>query len=173
MIDDTALVQIVDSAVARADKRWINCKPGCSHCCIGPFVVTQRDLERLRRAGPNPAIEARAEEARARMRAHFPGDWTTGIVNGQQDTFDERHKWLPCPVLDLETGSCLLYEHRPLACRMHGPALRVDGGIVNHCRLNYAGATQAEIETARIEIELPPCNEPNSLTYIAWAFTQP
>lgn len=166
---DGELIQIVDTALARVDQRWINCKPGCSHCCIGPFVVTQRDLERLRRAA-TPQITARAKEAREHMRDNFPGDWVTGIVTQQQDAFDEKHKWLPCPVLDLETGACQLYEHRPLACRLHGPALRVDGAEVKHCRLNYVNATREQIETAREEIELPPCNENNELTYIAWAF---
>ena len=168
-----ALVQIVDAALARVDTNWINCKPGCSHCCIGPFVVTQRDLERLRRTGMPSGIVERAEEARERMRDHFPGDWATGIVAQSTDAFDETHKWLPCPVLDLETGACQLYEQRPLACRLHGPALRVDNAVVKHCRLNYTAATEEEIENARIEIELPPCNEPNELTYIAWAFKQP
>jgi Fe-S-cluster containining protein len=166
MIDDGALIQIVDAALSRVDRRGINCKPGCSHCCIGPFVVTQRDLERLRRANANPAIFERAAEARQRMREEFPGDWETGIATQPQDAFDERHKWLPCPVLDLESGACQLYDHRPLACRFHGPALRVDGADVKPCRLNSPVATP-------IEIELPPCNQPNELTYIAWAFTCP
>ena len=48
---DGELVRIVDAAVAEAARRagaLLACKRGCTHCCVGPFAVTERDLQRLR-----------------------------------------------------------------------------------------------------------------------------
>jgi Fe-S-cluster containining protein len=60
---------------------------------------------------------------------------------------------LACPVLDLETGSCRLYEHRPAACRTYGPAVRLDGVDLTPCPLNYDGWTPEQVEAARVGIE--------------------
>ncbi|MBM3784972.1 MAG: YkgJ family cysteine cluster protein [Acidobacteria bacterium] len=170
---DAALIQIVDAAVAEAFRRapaHIECKRGCSHCCIGPFPVTLHDLARLR-ARATPRIAARAAEARLAMRENFPGDFETGAIAADSGAFEEARKWLPCPVLDLETGACELHEHRPIACRLHGPALRLNGEIVRHCRLNYSALSAGTIEALRVELHLPEDAPEQPLTYIAWAFT--
>lgn len=176
MTSDLQLVQIVDTAVAEAVRLagdLIACKRGCAHCCIGPFAVTERDLARLRigfAMAPQEQrsrISARSEEARDAMRDGFPGDWTSGQVAGQSaaDAFDLLHDWLPCPVLDLETGACSLHPWRPVACRLHGPALRMNGFDLQHCRLNYIGA---DAPGYRVSFTTPEAAE-SPLTYIAWA----
>lgn len=176
--DDAELVRIVDAAAAEAARRageLLRCRPGCMHCCIGPFAVTQRDLARLRRglAAVEPGLRARildrAQEAREVMRTGFPGDWESGSVVSQEsaDTFDLQHANLPCPVLDLETGSCTLHEYRPVACRLHGPALTVDGERLNYCRLNYPGTAPETVEAMRVAVKLSSW-ESSSLTYVAW-----
>lgn len=177
MPSDAALVQIVDAAVAEAARRagdLLACRKGCTHCCVGPFAVTERDLGRLRAgmatldSGARERLTARALEAREAMRAGFPGDWETGVVRAQEeaDAFDERHAWLPCPVLDLETGSCALHAWRPVACRLHGPALRMNGFDLRPCRLNYSGV---DAEAYRVSFTIPEA-EGGGLRYIAWAF---
>lgn len=182
MASDSELVQIIDGAVAEAVQRagrWMHCRRGCTHCCIGPFAVTNRDLERLRAgyreldADEGERLAARSREAREAMRLHFPGDWHSGRVSGQEaaDEFDSRHPWLPCPILDLETGACSLHAWRPVACRLHGPALRVDGLDLRHCRLNYAGLTREQVESCRVSFSTPD-QEPSDLTYIAWAVAE-
>ncbi|MBI2685443.1 MAG: YkgJ family cysteine cluster protein [Acidobacteria bacterium] len=176
MASDIELVQIVDAAVAEAVRRAgtaMVCRKGCTHCCIGPFAVTERDLERLRvgfglldeRLKERMAL--RFAEARETMREEFPGNWVSGRLTSQEaaDLFDLRHPWLPCPVLDLETGACSLHAWRPVACRLHGPALRVNGVDLRHCRLNYTGVG---VEELRVAVELPE-EEESPLTYIAWA----
>ena len=176
MASDTELVQIVDAAVAEATRRAgaaLACKSGCTHCCIGPFAVTERDLARLREgfaAVGDERMAARFREAREAMREGFPGDWESGGVTdlGAADLFDLAHPWLPCPVLDLETGACGLHAWRPVACRLHGPALRIDGVDLRHCRLNYVGMDGAEVEGLRVSVETPEVEE-STLTYIAWA----
>lgn len=176
MSSDSELVQIVDAAVAYAVRRarkLVTCRSGCTHCCIGPFAVTERDLERLR-AGYALAPEemrgrmaTRSAESREAMRDGFPGDWASGRVPGQDeaDAFDLLHAWLPCPVLDLETGACSLHAWRPVACRLHGPAVRMNGLDLEHCRLNYSGT---DAETYRVAFTTPEAAG-SPLTYIAWA----
>jgi len=174
--DDAELVQIVDAAVAEAALRagtLLTCRRGCTHCCIGPFAVTERDLHRLReglkRATPyhQARLRERSAEAREAMREGFPGDWEAGLLAGQNeaDAFDLHHPWLPCPVLDLETGACSLHEWRPIACRLHGPALRLNGHDLQPCRLNY---TDVDPSKYRVDITLPSAPE-SPLTYVAWA----
>lgn len=176
MTSDAELIQIVDAAAAEAARLagdLLHCRKGCTHCCVGPFAVTVRDLERLR-AGFECADEelrgrlaARSAEARQAMFAGFPGDWESGTVTGlaEADAFDSNHKWLPCPILDLETGVCTLHAWRPVACRLHGPALRMNGFDLLPCRLNYAGA---DPERYRVPFDTPDAGE-SPLTYIAWA----
>ncbi len=179
MSSDAELVRIVDSAVAEAVSKagpLVTCRSGCTHCCIGPFVVTERDVERLRvgAAAVDPAaherLAERSREAREAMRPGFPGDWESGRVGSQEeaDTFDLDHPWLPCPILDLETGACSLHKWRPVACRLHGPALRINGFDLQHCRLNYAGA---DAESYRVSFETPGA-EDSGLTYIGWAIRE-
>ena len=52
----------------------------------------------------------------------------------------------PCPALDLKTGMCDLYAHRPMTCRTFGPPVRSgpEGGL-GVCELCYHGASDAEI----------------------------
>lgn len=172
---DSLLVQIIDDAVeaaiARAPGR-IACRRGCTHCCIGPFAVTGQDLDRLRQGlAEAPAelrtrIESRAHEARLALQEGFPGDWTAGLLTSLEaaDQFDLAHPWLPCPILDLETGACSLHTHRPIACRLHGPALRLNGLDLRPCRLNYPGT---DPEPFRVTVDTPAA-PPSPLTYIAW-----
>lgn len=169
------LIQIVDRAVAQAMKiagPAIRCRRGCQHCCIGPFLVTSLDLELLRTGlhllepEDSARIQDRAAEARQAMQSGFPGNWQTGELEAENDPFDDRHKGLPCPVLDLETGVCSLYEHRPIACRLHGAAITINDQKLNHCRLNHVGQSAAEIDQQRVGIQTPPDPPPNFLTYI-------
>jgi Fe-S-cluster containining protein len=176
MSSDAELVQIVDAAVAEAARRagdLLTCRSGCTHCCIGPFAVTERDLERLRVGYSRipkelqERLALRSVEAREALRDGFPGDWATGRLAGQEEAnaFDLRHPWLPCPILDLESGACSLHEWRPVACRLHGPALRMNGFDLQPCRLNYSGADAAQY---RVSFTIPEA-EPSPLTYVAWA----
>lgn len=179
MSSDAELVQIVDRAVAEAAARAgkaLTCSSGCTHCCIGPFAVTERDLQRLRMGfetadrETQDRLAARSREARDAMRDGFPGNFATGAIYSLEaaDAFDLTRPWLPCPVLDLETGACSLHAFRPVACRLHGPALRMNGTTLRHCRLNYAGLTEADLESLRVDFTTPEA-DPSPLAYIAWA----
>jgi len=93
VVDDHALIQIVDSALAEATRRsgeWLVCRQGCTQCCIGVFPINQLDTLRLRRgleelAVSSPAraegVRARARDAVARLTPGFPGDPATGLLD--------------------------------------------------------------------------------------------
>lgn len=158
---DQQLIQIVNSALAdtfQKSGKWLACKPGCSQCCVGVFAINQLDAIRLRKGlaeleqrDPQRAtrILERARASIARLSPDFPGDPATGLLN--DDDSDEACKhWddygnsEPCPVLDPETGTCELYESRPVICRTFGPALTSEGDL-GHCELCFVGATEEEV----------------------------
>src|SRR5271170_264150 len=91
--EDSALIQIVDTALADATRRsgeWLVCRPGCTQCCVGVFAINQLDALRLQRgladlekAEPQRAgrIRERARDSIQRLSAEFPGDPKTGVVD--------------------------------------------------------------------------------------------
>jgi Fe-S-cluster containining protein len=164
-INDQALIQIVDSALAEAAQRsgkWLVCRPGCTQCCIGVFPINQLDAQRLRRglddletSSPERAehVRARARDALARLSQDFPGDPVTGILDDGDEAekrFSDFANDEPCPALDPETGNCELYESRPMTCRVFGPPIRSEDGL-GVCELCFQGATDAQIAACEMK----------------------
>jgi Fe-S-cluster containining protein len=163
--DDRGLIQIVDSALADATRRsgkWLVCRPGCTHCCIGVFPINQLDALRLRNGLDDLEMEApaRAESIRARARdavvrlaPDFPGDPVSGLLDEGDEAvrrFSDFANEEPCPALDPETGNCELYEARPMTCRVFGPPVRSEGGL-GVCELCFQGATDKEIAACEMK----------------------
>lgn len=158
---DQDLIQIVNAALADAfqkSRKWLACKPGCSQCCHGVFAINQLDAIRLRKGlaeletqDPERAarIRTRVLDTVARLSEDYPGDPVSGILD-EDDTDEAAKRWddfanaEPCPVLDPATGTCELYEYRPVTCRTFGPALKSDGDL-GHCELCFVGATEEEV----------------------------
>ena len=135
------LVQIIDAAMAEAVRKsgaWIACRAGCFECCIGPFEITQGDARRLREG--LAALTATDPERAARLRQRA----SVHVVDDEA----------LCPALDPESGTCDLYEARPITCRMFGPAVRSGGAVVGVCELCYVGASDEEIAACAVEVEL-------------------
>jgi Fe-S-cluster containining protein len=169
------LVQIVDAALASATLRsgpHLVCHPGCTQCCIGVFPISQQDAARLRdglhaleQTDPQRAarIRARTAESITPLAPHFPGDTTTGILSEDYETAplfaDESEDALgenePCPVLDPMTGTCDLYEHRPIVCKTFGPPMRTPEGNLATCELCFIHATTEEIAAAELDATIP------------------
>ena len=157
--NDQTLIQIVDAALADAARRggkWLVCRLGCTQCCIGAFSINQLDAQRLRNGLANldslaperaSRVRERAREAVARLSKTFPGDPSTGLLyEGEiaERQFSDFANDEPCPVLDPETGSCELYESRPMTCRVFGPPVASEDGL-GVCELCFQGATDKEI----------------------------
>ena len=162
---DRALVQIVDAALVDATRRsgdWLVCRPGCSQCCIGAFPINQLDAARLRdglaeleRTAPERAarVQERARISVKRLSADFPGDATTGLLEETEEAaarFAEFANDEPCPVLDPQTGTCELYQSRPMTCRVFGPPVRSEDGL-GICELCFHGATADEIAACEMK----------------------
>jgi len=169
------LIQIVDAALLSATQRsgpHLACRPGCTQCCYGVFPISQQDAARLREAlqtleqsdpEKSQRIKERAAASRTRLNPHFPGDPTTGIPNKDYESSalfaDEAEDALgdtePCPVLDPITGTCDLYESRPIVCRTFGPPMRTAEGDLATCELCYIHATTEEIATCELDPTIP------------------
>jgi Fe-S-cluster containining protein len=186
---DRKLVQIVDAAFVDASQRsgeWLLCRPGCTQCCIGVFEINQLDAMRLRQGlaelkkkDPERAtrVQERARESVKRLRQEFPGDVLTGVLcedEGAQAAFEDFANDEPCPALDPESGTCDLYTHRPMTCRVFGPPIRSEDGL-GVCELCFQGATPDEIAACEMQVDPDGLEEKllqemkdHSKTIVAW-----
>lgn len=195
LTQDRQLVQIIDAASADAAHRsgpWLQCRLGCTQCCIGIFSITQLDALRLRTGlaeleASDPAraaaVRARAAESVQRLTPGFPGDAATGQLDESHPDYEDFANDEPCPALDPATGACDLYAARPVTCRVFGPPVRSEDGI-GVCELNFVGATESEILAAELDtswstLETSLNAEAESETHrsgsttVAWALTKP
>jgi Fe-S-cluster containining protein len=178
--DATGLVQIVDDAVADAYRRGgghLVCHPGCSQCCIGVFPIAHEDAARLReglaaldRSDPERSrrIRNRVEDSLTRLDPWFPGDLATGILNEDHEAailFEEFANDEPCPVLDLATGTCDLYESRPILCRTFGPPMRTEENNLATCELCFIHASTEEIASCELDPTIPAQEEASNEAY--------
>jgi len=177
---DAVLIQIVSAALADATVcggPWLKCRPGCSQCCIGVFPIGWQDADRLRngllaldesdsaRAG---RVRTRTAEALTRLDPWFPGDASTGILGESYEQailFEEFANNELCPALDLHTGTCDLYAHRPILCRTFGPPMRTEEGNLATCELCFIGADTEEIARCELDPAVPALEEISSEAY--------
>lgn len=171
--DDRRLLTVVDSLAdqaAGAAGPHLTCHRGCTPCCFGPFAITQLDAWRLRQG--LAALEATdpARAAALHRRAHLAAsEQVDAFPPARVGTFADEAEELrfyaafaeaPCPVLDPDSGACLLYRWRPVVCRTHGPPLRERDGDVAHCPLCFTTATPAQIEAARTTVDVDDIERP-------------
>jgi Fe-S-cluster containining protein len=164
------LVQIIDAALADSVRRsghHLVCKPGCSQCCVGVFPIAHEDAARLRvglealvQTDPERAarIRQRVADSLSRLDPWFPGDLHSGILNEDYEAailFEEFANDEPCPVLDLEHGTCDLYEHRPILCRTFGPPMRTAEDNLATCELCFVTASTEEIAACELDPTIP------------------
>ena len=174
------LVQIVDTAVADAYQRGghhLVCKPGCSQCCIGVFPIAHEDAARLREGMATltqtdseraARIRTRIAESLTRLDPWFPGDLTTGILNEDHEAailFEEFANDEPCPVLNPITGTCDLYEHRPILCRTFGPPMRTEENNLATCELCFIHASTEEIAACELDPTIPTQEQASNQAY--------
>jgi Fe-S-cluster containining protein len=169
---DTQLLQIMDAALADAARRagtWLACRPGCTQCCHGAFVINALDAARLKagmevlRASDPEKAEAVTRRARTWIEEQgleFPGDTGTGVLGTsgeEQARFEEFANEAACPALNPATGLCDVYAWRPMTCRVFGPPTRVDAGMGNGaalgcCELCFVGASEDEIAACEVGV---------------------
>lgn len=169
----TDILKIVDTATASAYARGgshLACHPGCTQCCHGVFPISPQDASRLREALADldhsdharaQRILGRVADSLTRIAPLFPGDLDTGVLApdyedaplfADEDSIGDSE---PCPVLDPTTGTCDLYESRPIVCRTFGPPMRTADGDLATCELCFITATTEEIAAAALDPDIP------------------
>ena len=135
---------------AKSAGEAIACRKGCAQCCRGLFDITLLDawllkqaFDRLPTAVRQPAL-AKAQARLHALQKEWPQLRPPYILN-----LLPHEEWMetpeddltPCPLLD-EQGLCLVYEARPMTCRLHGlPHVDVSGEVFAEegCTLNFIG----------------------------------
>jgi len=134
--------------------RQMQCGKGCAMCCHGLFDISLADAVGVAEgfAALSPDIRAqvlaRAETVQDSIGLHLMhrDDPRTDEV---ADSFAEPPR---CPMLG-PSNECLIYEHRPLACRLEGLPMvdRRDGLFADWCELNFVEGVS---QTARADLTL-------------------
>jgi Fe-S-cluster containining protein len=174
------LVQIADAALASSVERsgeHLVCRPGCSQCCVGVFPIAQQDAARLREGLAELAdqdkagrIRGRVLQSLGRIDPWFPGDRETGVLGEDYEAailFEEFANDEPCPVLDMDTGTCDLYEARPVLCRTFGPPMRTEEGNLATCELCFIHASTEEIAACELDPGFPEVEEASNAEFDA------
>lgn len=165
------LIDFADAAfteISAAHPDFMRCKRGCDDCCyavFGLFLVEAAFVNEAFQSLEEPArVEtlsrcAEAEQAAARLEdelraARHDPDRAARIM---------ATKRVPCPLLTA-AGDCLIYDSRPLTCRVYGVPTVV-GGALRACgksgfsrkgrygafNLDLANRGLLELSTAMIE----------------------
>ncbi|MHC1697874.1 MAG: YkgJ family cysteine cluster protein [Geobacteraceae bacterium] len=129
------LLKGVDQWFARsatAAGNAVQCGKGCSSCCRGLFDITLLDAFYLRQGIDSLAprlrevIHARIASQVQTLQLIWPDIAPPYILNVlPEETLDRlmpEADETPCPLLG-DGGLCLVYEYRPMTCRLHGISL--------------------------------------------------
>jgi Fe-S-cluster containining protein len=129
----------------------IACRSGCSECCRGLFDITLLDALYLKRGFdmlPEP-LKADLERGASRRLEQLSGvnpafvePWLlNGIPEDEWDALMPEEDETPCLLLS-DAGGCLVYDYRPMTCRLNGiPLIDVSGEELfdEWCTLNFTG----------------------------------
>ncbi len=160
------LLAEVDGWYTRCRKAYpdeIRCREACSECCRSLFDITLVDAWYLRLgfAGlPEPVrrkIIAKAEARLAGLQGSWPELEPPYLLNhrpeGEWALLMPEDDETPCVLLG-EDGRCLVYDYRPMTCRLHGLPLVDQDGTVMHdewCTLNFPNCSPLELDGVRAE----------------------
>lgn len=107
-----------------AEREWWPCRRGCDTCCRRLAAVPQ--LVRAEWELLEEGLDALPANVRAGVDARI-----TDLARSEREGTLARP--IVCPMLDAGEGACLVYEHRPAACRTYG--FYVERGIGLHCEM--------------------------------------
>jgi len=127
----------------------IACHRGCSACCRGLFDITLLDALYLRSGFdrlPNSLQHEIRLKAMSRLNEitdtwpEFSAPWLLNpIPESEWDDIMPEDDETPCVLLS-EEGTCLVYDHRPMTCRLNGiPLIDISGEELfdDWCTLNF------------------------------------
>lgn len=135
----------------------IACHQGCSACCRGLFDITLLDALCLKRGfdrlplAVQQAVHLKAVEPLVERSDTWPAfqrPWVLNHIpehNWEQMMPEEDER--PCPLLSAE-GTCLVYDQRPMTCRLNGiPLIDTSGEELfdEWCSLNFQGCDPRDL----------------------------
>ena len=158
--DLRAKVDVVCEEIARRRRGDLECRLGCTQCCNVQLQVTPIEADSIRMA-----LAILDDEARERIRLRG-----LALLEGEGPPADDA----TCAMLEPD-GSCAIYAHRPIACRLAGHALlyppkrvprnkvraTAKNGEITWCELNYVdGKPKSEdvIQAGYVESALANAN---------------
>lgn len=116
--------RVSDILSGRGD--WL-CRKGCDHCCRHLAAVpslTEPEWELLRLAFDTLPLEIQS------------------TVRGRVAQLQQAEGSVVCPLLNLQSGACVVYSSRPIACRTYGFYVERDAGL-------YCGMIQERVENGQ------------------------
>jgi len=127
----------------------IVCHRGCSACCRGLFDITLLDALYLKNGFEllpvhiQSAIRSKAMSRLNPLSERWPlfcASWLLNTIpESEWDDIMPEDDETPCILLS-EEGTCLVYDHRPMTCRLNGiPLIDSDGEELfdDWCTLNF------------------------------------
>ncbi len=161
----------------------MQCGRGCARCCYGLFDISLPDALLLAQGLCELPAEtfAQVRASAAGLQTDLleiapelkPPFFLQQISEERIDEIVDQARSPRCPLLG-EQNECLVYEHRPLACRLEGtPMVDVRDGIfgdwcelnfveglteqaLNDLRLDHCGIRTAELSTAQVLMRILP-----------------
>lgn len=161
-----SLLREVDAWFHACSARYpdqIRCHSGCSSCCRGLFDITLLDAFYLKRgvdqlpASQRKRIIAAANKRLKSLSLDFPAfvePWLlNAIPEAEWDALMPEEDETPCLLLS-EAGQCLVYEHRPMTCRLNGiPLIDVSGEELfdEWCTMNFIDKNPHKLRALRFD----------------------
>lgn len=139
------------------------CRKGCDHCCRRLAAIPTLTLPEwvdLKNALPNLPAAQQTEIAIRIAILNAPSPEPGSIV---------------CPLLDLQSGTCLVYPVRPVACRTYGFYIERDKGL-------FCGMIQSRVDGGDLDdviwgngeaIDRELASLGDSRTLIEWTRAEP
>lgn len=139
----------------------IACQRGCSACCRGLFDITLLDafllkdgFERLPQEQQERVRHAASERVAA-IQHQWPDFMQPFLLNRypeeQWEEMMPEEDEIPCSLLG-DDGLCLVYDSRPMTCRLHGiPMVDHSGEVLfdEWCSLNFTECDPLQIQALR------------------------
>lgn len=132
------IVAGVDAAfekVAKAHPDCVKCKPGCCDCCYALFDLSlvealymNHHFNLLFKGEEREALVQKADRADRKTHVIKKEAYQATKKGRETDDILSRIAWerVRCPLLD-DDDKCLMYEKRPITCRLYGIPTAIGG----------------------------------------------
>jgi Fe-S-cluster containining protein len=152
------LVKYLDKWMRSVQKLYadqMQCKSGCAQCCRGLFDLSLPDAMRVAQAfnALPQDIKSTVKKASSEIEKKIalegkelkPPFFLNNLSQDRIDQLAESGYDVNCPLLD-NNDCCLIYKHRPIACRLEGiPMVDLHDGVFGDwCELNFKEGVPSE-----------------------------